>query len=482
MDAAQAAGSGGGGGGGGGGGPAPFLLKTYDMVDDSSTDNIVSWSSNQNSFVVWNPPEFARLLLPTYFKHSNFSSFIRQLNTYGFRKIDPEKWEFANEDFMKDQKHLLKNIHRRKPIHSHSQPQVSTVDPERAAFEEEIDKLSREKSTLENNILKFKQQQPAEKLQLEDLTQRVTDMEKRQQNLLNFLEKAIKNSNFAENLSRKLEAMDVSAYNKKRRLPQVDSLPVLENSFVDNNSSSRTEFGNMFPQDFSNKLRLELSHSTQSSSEERGSPQRGPSEGYPKDSNMRSCGLLFAPETLELSDTGTSFMFKMDSTLSRKAEGSESPRLPSLQQNLTSNDEGDGHISCHLNLTLASAPVELDKSHYSANLAQLGHEVGRSLESRSNANSKEADSKLSPKNRTFSDDDATLSSSREVPIKNQGPAIPQVRVNDVFWEQFLTERPGSSDIEEASSCLRANSYDDQEERQSGHPLSRNAKNMEHLSL
>lgn len=63
-------------------GPPPFLTKTFEMVEDPMTDSVVSWSRGRNSFVVWDSQKFATSLLPKYFKHNNFSSFIRQLNTY----------------------------------------------------------------------------------------------------------------------------------------------------------------------------------------------------------------------------------------------------------------------------------------------------------------------------------------------------------------------------------------------------------------
>lgn len=489
MDGVPA--TGGGGGGGSSGGPAPFLLKTYEMVDDSSTDEIVSWSSSKNSFVVWNPPEFARLLLPTYFKHNNFSSFIRQLNTYGFRKIDSERWEFGNEDFVKDKKHLLKNIHRRKPIHSHSQPQGSLVDPERAAFDEKIAQLSLEKSELEKNVLKFKQHNSTTKMQLEELSQRIGGMEQKQNNVLTYLDKAIKNPIFIENLAHKIESMDLSTYNKKRRLPQVDkSQPMVENSFLDDHSKTRPEYGHLFQQDFSSKLKLELSpavsdinmvcYSTQSSNEDEESPQRRISENDPKNVNMGRA-------ILELSDTGTSFTFNMDhSVVSLKSGANESPRFNSSQQSLATSEEGEGNISCQLNLSLASSTLRFDKSHSS-----IAREAVNVTEFRSTVNNgKEADLREFSKNINTTDENGSVSSSHDEQVNNDNNSghgnnnnnnQGHRSYNDVFWEQFLTERPGTSDTEEASSNFRANPYDDQEER-SGQRMSRNSLDMEQLTL
>ncbi|KAI0522985.1 hypothetical protein KFK09_005374 [Dendrobium nobile] len=446
------------------GGPAPFLLKTYDMIDDSSTNEIVSWSSTNSSFVVWNPPEFSSRLLPTYFKHSNFSSFIRQLNTYGFHKIDPERWEFANEDFVKGQKHLLKNIHRRKPIHSHSQP---PADAERAALEEEIENLQKDKARLQADSWRFKQQHSSAIIQLEYLEQRMRDMEQRQEKMVSFLQRAAQNPKFVEKIIKMAGAQDFSTLQRKRRLPEANCCPeISENSFCENSVNSTGnlrlvgEVGDLPDQELCDKLKLGLCTAISDNNLVPPCSQSW-NEDYQSlhgsDTNegdlLRIECLPLVPETLELSDTGASFCPRKSSLLMTDLE-----------------DGNDGLLSCHLDLTLASSSMQTDRidqlnripSTIDMDMANVVDHRGKEDEVNKIEGSKV--------------EVALASNNTPLPITTTG------RVNDKFWEQFLTERPGSSDTEEASSSLKEDEEEQEEMMLVQEKNRRNIKDMEKLTL
>ncbi|KAF8018067.1 hypothetical protein BT93_H3083 [Corymbia citriodora subsp. variegata] len=199
--------------------PAPFLVKTYEMVDDPQTNFLVSWSESGCSFVVWNPPEFSRELLPKYFKHNNFSSFVRQLNTYGFRKVDPDQWEFANEEFIRGEKHLLTNIYRRKPIHSHSGQTARLSDTEKQMYEEEITRLQHENSLLQSELQRYQGENQDVDLQIQLLRKQFQSMEQKQTHLITLLAKSMQKPVFAS-----LFAQQSDIPTKKRRLLELDHL------------------------------------------------------------------------------------------------------------------------------------------------------------------------------------------------------------------------------------------------------------------
>ncbi|XP_050166498.1 heat shock factor protein 3-like isoform X2 [Myiozetetes cayanensis] len=108
-------------------GPAPvpgFLAKLWALLEDADSDDVICWSRNGENFCILDEQRFAKELLPKYFKHNNISSFIRQLNMYGFRKvmalengiITAEKSsviEFQHPFFKQGKAHLLENIKRK---------------------------------------------------------------------------------------------------------------------------------------------------------------------------------------------------------------------------------------------------------------------------------------------------------------------------------------------------------------------------------
>ena len=92
-----------------------FIRKTFNMVSDTSTYEIVSWDEAGDAFIVKKEFEFASLVLPRYFRHKNFSSFVRQLNFYGFHKRSHQAkfTKFQHPYFKRGQLHSLHLIKRK---------------------------------------------------------------------------------------------------------------------------------------------------------------------------------------------------------------------------------------------------------------------------------------------------------------------------------------------------------------------------------
>uniref|UniRef100_A0A7N0RE67 HSF-type DNA-binding domain-containing protein n=1 Tax=Kalanchoe fedtschenkoi TaxID=63787 RepID=A0A7N0RE67_KALFE len=179
-----------------GAGPPPFLTKIFEMVENPETDPVVSWSEARNSFIVWDYIEFLAVVLPKYFKHNNFSSFIRQLNTYGFRKVDPDRYEFANESFLGGQRHLLRTIKRWRHVGLSSQLEGVVGVSGLEGFEDEIGILKRERKMLLTEVLRLKQQQLDAKEHMVGMQERLLRTEKKQQQIARFLSRVVSNPSF----------------------------------------------------------------------------------------------------------------------------------------------------------------------------------------------------------------------------------------------------------------------------------------------
>lgn len=92
-----------------------FLQKTYDMVSDPQNASSVSWTGDGTAICIHNLPEFTDTVLPRYFKHNNFASFVRQLNMYDFHKCEEScsGIVFRHPSFVCGKKALIKSIHRK---------------------------------------------------------------------------------------------------------------------------------------------------------------------------------------------------------------------------------------------------------------------------------------------------------------------------------------------------------------------------------
>ncbi|KAH9871804.1 hypothetical protein J1614_006061 [Plenodomus biglobosus] len=145
-----------------------FIHKLYNMLEDRNIQHLISWSTGNESFVMSPSSEFSKVLA-SYFKHTNISSFVRQLNMYGFHKVsdvfhtgspDSPLWEFkhGNGNFKRGDLVGLREIKRRASRHalihrdSFSTPKMSAGPPAGQPVEPTPDPVEMRLSTLEHNL------------------------------------------------------------------------------------------------------------------------------------------------------------------------------------------------------------------------------------------------------------------------------------------------------------------------------------------
>jgi hypothetical protein len=98
----------------------PFLVKLWSMLEDADNRRLISWSAGGGAFriAVGHVGEMEQLL-PLYFRSQKFTSFLRQLKYYGFKKGARGKdrkfhhWHHKDHQFHKDRPKDVLKIKRR---------------------------------------------------------------------------------------------------------------------------------------------------------------------------------------------------------------------------------------------------------------------------------------------------------------------------------------------------------------------------------
>ncbi|CAJ1931127.1 unnamed protein product [Cylindrotheca closterium] len=115
-----------------GGVTQPFPEKLHEMLEMANQPNVVTWLPHGRAFLVRKPKEFTEHIMPRYFRQTKLTSFQRQLNLYGFRRITqgPDAGAYYHELFLRGRPHLCMRMQRQKVKGTgHKQPADAQTEP-----------------------------------------------------------------------------------------------------------------------------------------------------------------------------------------------------------------------------------------------------------------------------------------------------------------------------------------------------------------
>ncbi len=147
----------------------PFPEKLMNMLDRESNlhPTVVSWLNHGRAFIVRKPKTFTNEVMPGYFRQSKLTSFQRQLNLYGFRRITQgtDAGAYYHELFLRGRPKLCMRMQRQKvkgtghkqptdvasEPNLHALPALEMLEEEEAEEEEEEEEKVEEDDDEEDN-------------------------------------------------------------------------------------------------------------------------------------------------------------------------------------------------------------------------------------------------------------------------------------------------------------------------------------------
>jgi hypothetical protein len=86
------------------------------ILSNKELSSIIEWLPHGRAWRILNPRIFELHILPKYFNHNKLSSFVRQTNGWGFRRLTQgyDRNAYYHEYFLRDLPHLSKKMARPK--------------------------------------------------------------------------------------------------------------------------------------------------------------------------------------------------------------------------------------------------------------------------------------------------------------------------------------------------------------------------------
>ena len=91
-----------------------FPAKLYNILCQPELSFVITWLSNGHCWKVLNREKMETFILPLYFNMRKYQSFMRQVNGWGFKRVNKgvNKGSYHHANFLYAQDHLIRSMRR----------------------------------------------------------------------------------------------------------------------------------------------------------------------------------------------------------------------------------------------------------------------------------------------------------------------------------------------------------------------------------